>query len=130
MAITDMPSAAPGRKILATGAGGSFALLLANLLLWVLDTFAFEPDVVDSVPGPVEAFVLGALPLAAALVAGYLTPRSADEIAPPHRPGQHVRRVDDEAGSARLPDPGDALALVLAVALLVFVALFLASSWR
>lgn len=91
MALTDMPSAAPSRKVLASGAGGGFALLIGNLIVWALGEYVFGPE---PVPQEVSAFVLGGLPILAGFAAAYFTPRSADEVMSPHRPGQHVRQID------------------------------------
>lgn len=79
----NMPSGNPSRKVTGAAVGAGAGVVTANLITWGLDDLVFEPDVVNSVPGPVEAFVLFVVPVALTWIGGYLTKRSAAEVLPP-----------------------------------------------
>jgi hypothetical protein len=82
---TNMPTAAPARKVVASTAGAGVGVVSAQLVVWGLDEYVFEPEVASSVPGPVEAFVMLVIPLVLAFASGYLTPRASSELQPQHR---------------------------------------------
>jgi hypothetical protein len=79
----NMPTAAPARKVVGASAGAGLGGVSAGLILWGLDDFVFQPDVANSVPGPVSAFVIAVVPLALSFLGGYFTKRSTDELMAP-----------------------------------------------
>lgn len=82
----DMPNGNPSRKVVGATVGAGSGAVVANLLLWILDDYAFDPSVADSVPAQLVAFVIFIVPVVLAYVGGYITKRSAAELAPPeHR---------------------------------------------
>ena len=76
----NMPDARPARKVVGATGGAAVGLVSSQLVVWGLDEYVFEPDVVNSVPGPVEAFVLLIVPLALTFVGGYFTKRGKHEL--------------------------------------------------
>lgn len=76
----NMPDGNPSRKVAGATVGAGAGAVTANLVLWGLDDFVFDPAVADSVPGPVTAFVIFIIPTVLAYIGGYLTKRSVDEI--------------------------------------------------
>lgn len=82
---TNMPSAQPARKVVASTTGAGVGVVVAQLVLWMLDAYLFDPPVDGSVPDAVSAFVLTVVPIALAFVSGYMTPRASSEVAPQHR---------------------------------------------
>lgn len=82
----DMPSGNPSRKVVGATAVGGAGLIVGNLVEWGLDDYVFQPKVHDSVPGPVTAFVVYIAPIALTFLGGWLTKRSAAEVAPPPPP--------------------------------------------
>lgn len=83
MPTVNMPSSAPARKVVGAAAGAGVGGVTANLVLWGLDDFVFDPHKADSVPGPVAAFVITVVPLALSFLGGYFTRREADELIAP-----------------------------------------------
>lgn len=83
MPTVNMPTKAPSRKVVGATAGAGLGGVTANLVLWALDDFVFEPHVADSVPGPVSAFVIFVVPVVLSFVGGYITKRETDELIAP-----------------------------------------------
>lgn len=121
-----MPPGVTSRKVNGATAGAGAGIVLAAFVVGMLDDHVY---VDGDVPSYVSGLIYFAIPVALAWFNGYRTRRGADEILPPQRPGQHVRRVDvddppgsehelsDEAGSA---EPRDA-AVIAALAVLVVI---------
>lgn len=78
----DMPSGNPSRKLLGATVGATGGIVVANLVEWGLDDYVFDPHKADSVPGPVEAFVMYVVPIALTFIVGYMTKRGVNEVAP------------------------------------------------
>lgn len=83
MASLNMPSSAPARKVVGATAGAGVGGVTANLIVWGLDDFAFDPDAANSVPDAVSAFIFVVVPLVLSFVGGYFTRRDADELIAP-----------------------------------------------
>lgn len=83
MSSLNMPTGTPARKVVGATAGAGLGGVTANLIVWGLDDFVFDPNAADSVPDPVSAFIFVVVPLVLSFVGGYFTRRSADELIAP-----------------------------------------------
>lgn len=86
----NMPTSNPSRKVVGATGGALIGTATANLLLWGLDDYVFDPDVASSVPGPVEAFIMLVVPTALTFIGGYFTKRAASEV-PAAGPNEELR---------------------------------------
>lgn len=85
----NMPTAAPSRKVVGATTGAGLGAVAGQLVVWGLDEWVFDPAIEGSVPEPVAAFVLLAVPLLLAFAGGYFTRRKVSELppSPPTGPG-------------------------------------------
>lgn len=74
MNTVDMPTAAPARKVVAA----STAAAVTTFVLWLFSEYVFH----DGVPAPVAGLIALAVPAGLTFLAGYITRRSAAEVAP------------------------------------------------
>lgn len=72
MPQTDMPTAAPSRKVVAA----TTVAAVTTFVLWVLNEYVFSGDV----PAPVAGLVALIVPAALTFAAGYITRRSTSEV--------------------------------------------------
>ncbi len=70
---TDMPSGVVASKVTAATLGAS----VAGFVLWLLGEYAFDGN---DIPSAVEALVMLGVPALAAFGAGYVKPRSPEEL--------------------------------------------------
>jgi hypothetical protein len=87
----NMPSSAPARKVLGATAGAGIGGVTAGLIVWALGAIAFP----DGVPAEVQAFVGVIVPLVLSFAGGYVTRRSAAEVASLQQPAPDLAALVD-----------------------------------
>lgn len=90
MSITDLPTRAPARKVVAFTGGTLAGQVLADLLSWALSSL-FNHGA--ALPGPPQRAIDYLVPVALGFVLAYFTPRGMEEVGPPTRGGEHLRRM-------------------------------------
>lgn len=88
MAITDLPTKWPTRKVVAGAGGAGAGAIFSDFIDWSISVMFLDGK---PLAAPPERLIEFLTPVVLAFVLAYFTPRGAEEVAPPSYRGEHVR---------------------------------------